>query len=768
MKLKYFLFTIIFIFLSGLIYSADISMDVSIIQTNDRYYLRLENKSGTAFSTAGLIFYFNSITTNIPFQYTVAPYEKKDFEISLNKPDIPGSYDLLAVLNYINNDSVCSTLVCKIIHFDRESVLKPFIWIDAPPVFKEGTFTLFQNNPESLTAIKSFFPEQIQLKKVLTNGKTFSYLVENKNPSMMNTAKIYFLFEKTGIISNSYLHSAGFASANLGMGTFYTVLQQSINFWFIAGPVFLMIILIIAGLGWYLKKNNKNEKIKIRGSILQYSAVVLLFSFLVRFFVYNYPFNAFWDENYHVASAQKYVDGVMFMEPHPPLGKLLIALGEIMLKPNRGIDTSSFLATDYISNFPDCYSFIGVRFIPTLLSMLSVLVFFFILYRISSHLQYSFLFTSLFLFDNAMILHTRAAMLEGSQIFFMLTAVLYFLVLFQKNNCIRFYEYLLLGIFTGLAVSVKLNSGILVLLFALLLLKEYFSVLINLIKKIFQNKEGFFKFLLSSFSDLWKIFYVMVLKAVISTAGIIIVFFIVYYIHFAIGEKVVNGRFYRASEEYKEAIDKKEVSNPLHFFTMLKDNFDYIDNYEKGVPVWDPSKKDENGSPAFGWPFGYKSINYRWQELDGNVIYFYFQGNPLIWWAGLLSIIVSVSLIIGRYIFNLKIKDWKIFNQIIIFSFLYICYMATVLQITRVMYLYHYLIPLIFSMILLFLLFLYIFKDLIEKKDRLLMNIVFLIVIEIVITFLIFSPFTYGIPLSAWDFMKRNWLRVWDLKCIYF
>jgi dolichyl-phosphate-mannose--protein O-mannosyl transferase len=35
----------------------------------------------------------------------------------------------------------------------------------------------------------------------------------------------------------------------------------------------------------------------------------------------------FWDENYHVTSAERYLEGVAHFEPHPPLGLMLIAVG---------------------------------------------------------------------------------------------------------------------------------------------------------------------------------------------------------------------------------------------------------------------------------------------------------------------------------------------------------------------------------------------------------------------------------------------------------
>jgi dolichyl-phosphate-mannose--protein O-mannosyl transferase len=54
------------------------------------------------------------------------------------------------------------------------------------------------------------------------------------------------------------------------------------------------------------------------------------------------------------------------MEPHPPLGKLLIAFSEKIINPNKNIDKSNFLTSDHIKDIPEGYNFTGVRFISTL------------------------------------------------------------------------------------------------------------------------------------------------------------------------------------------------------------------------------------------------------------------------------------------------------------------------------------------------------------------------------------------------------------------
>lgn len=536
-----------------------------------------------------------------------------------------------------------------------------------------------------------------------------------------------------------------------------TVLMQSLPFWIAAIAVFAVIFAVILVIGLKMKKQQEEK-----GFLFIYLSFVLLLSFFTRFLGFSYPFNTFWDENYHVASAQKYIDHVMFMEPHPPLGKMLIALGEVIVNPNKSIDTSGFLTTDYIRDFPAGYSFLGMRFIPVLLSTLSVILFFLILYLLSRNPHYSFLFSFFYLFENSMIVHTRSAMLEGPQFFFMLAAILYFVWLYLKKEKTKFLDYFLLGLTIGLAVSVKVNSLILTLVYLLLAWKDHRDELMALDWKSILTK---WKELLR---PVGKVLWSLVKKAALAVAGIAVVFGFIYYIHFAVGEKVLQGRLYKASKDYELVLNNYQTANPLNFFLMLGDNLKFIDNYQKGVPLWDPTKKDENGSPAFTWPVGYKSINYRWEKSMGKVSYFYYQGNPVIWYSALLAVIMALGLVLAKAAFGFEIKDREKLNLLGFFTFLYFAYMLVMSSISRVMYLYHYLMPLIFAMIVIYLLFLIIFENLIRANDKILYYTVTLIALELFAAYLFFSPLTYGIPIAASDFAKRVWLRIWDLKYLMF
>ncbi len=481
------------------------------------------------------------------------------------------------------------------------------------------------------------------------------------------------------------------------------------------------------------------ESIKENKELYSYALAVLLIAFATYFANYYNPAAVFWDENYHIASAQKYLEGVMYMEPHPPLGKLFIALGEWILHPNAGLDLTYFTQTDYIKHFPKGYSWAGVRLFPALFGTFSGLLFFLILYRISRHAELSFLFSSLYLFENGFILQSRSAMLESTQIFFIFATVLYFLVILDREK-IGYRHYFGFGILMGLSLMVKANGLILILLYPALFLYRV------------KWDHGRLK-------ALWR----FVVDGAVIVLGMAIVTVAVFYVHFALGQKLAK-KHYSASSQYVKVIQEHETANPANFPLMMKDNFRYMKNYSKGVPRYNPCKKGENGSLAVTWPFINKTINYRWSKKDGKVSYLYLMGNPVIWFSVVLAVIVATALMLAHFVFGLQIADRRLFFLIGTFLAIYYSYMITMFNIERVMYLYHYFIPLFTGTFVLFTLFVYLFKPSIESGSRLLMFAVTLFAAEIVLTYWFFGPFTYYKPLSTMEFLQRQWFDFWKLK----
>lgn len=480
--------------------------------------------------------------------------------------------------------------------------------------------------------------------------------------------------------------------------------------------------------------------------------ILLLCSFGIYFTHYGTPGAMFWDENYHIASAQKHIDGVMYMEPHPPLGKMLMALAEVVINPNKNIDKHKFNTTDHIegADTPAGIRFTGYRWPSVVLMTISVLFFYGILHRITRHQLVSFLFSSLIIFDNALVIQARSAMLEGIQLFFVLAELYCFVHIVTRGTPIRLKDYALLGVLIGLGVSVKVTSAIELLLFVML-----FGV------DQWKNIKTY------NYRELAKRLIITVPTGVIP---LVLVFLSVFYIHIGMGTKVIADRTYKASPEYLQAIQRGETWTPSTFVIGLRDNLKYMREYADGVPRLNECKPDENGSYPMDWLLGKKTISYRWDKdtVDGQVEvkYMTIVSNPVIWLSVLGGIVLSLGLIMSKFIYGQKEKNTPLFYWICAFTSLYLCYMIAILQIERVMYIYHYLLPLVFGMVNLGLVFSYIYQDeIIARNKHTLINLSLYIALVIAI-FAFFAPFTYGIGLTEDQFEMRNWFSFWKLQVV--
>lgn len=490
---------------------------------------------------------------------------------------------------------------------------------------------------------------------------------------------------------------------------------------------------------------------KARTLLIIYAVTITVASFCTYFLGYTYPQAPYWDENGYIAIAQKYVDGVMFLSDHPPLGSMLIALGEGMIQPNTQIDTSSFTSTNFVKNIPKGYSFEGIRFFPVLFAWLSAILIFFTFYLFQKNPHLAALFSALYIFDNALIVHSKGAMLEGIQIFFILLAIFYFAYLLQIKKHIHGWNYFLLGVVIALPALTKITGLIVWPLFLFVFLyeqkahlKQWKQQLVPLIKKF-------------------------ALRLLLTLAGFGLIFCLVWYVHFSMGKIVAGTNNYGISEEYKTILRDRATGDIRNFPVMLKDALGYISRYSDGVPKLDACKPGgENGSSPTLWPLGGKAINYRWEKTDdGAVKYMYLQTNPLVWLVGLAGIVISLVLIMSRVFFGLEIKNKRSFYLILSFVILYIGYMTVMLRIERVMYLYHYFIPLIFSFILAYLSFNYIVdEDRLRNNKKVVYGVLIVAMLAIVMTFNFFSPLTYYGALTKDQFYERSWLKAWQLKAI--
>lgn len=483
-----------------------------------------------------------------------------------------------------------------------------------------------------------------------------------------------------------------------------------------------------------------------------YPALLLLLSLSVYLTNYASPRAMFWDENYHIASAQKHIDGVMYMEPHPPLGKMLMAASEVLLGANDNLDKSALNKTSYIQgkDLPQDFSFVGMRLPSTLLMALSVLFCYGLVRRITGYPLVAFVFSCLLIFDNALVVHSRAVMLEGIQLFFVLATLYYLVRSVTSREAIRLRHYAILGLLVGLVISVKINGAVLLLLMAVLFFVDQWANI-----------------------TAWR--WLPVVKRLATSVPsavlpMLAVFFGFFYLHIATGDQLAGSQRYKASPEYLQVIRENRSHTPAGFVIGMKDHWRFMAEYADGVPRLNMCKPGENGSLAVSWPLGTKSISYRWNKdtYDGQVkvAHLYLVANPVVWFSVLLGIVLSIGLVISRYVYGNPVKDSRLFGWICVFTGLYVSYMVAVMQIERVMYLYHYLMPLMFGIINLALIFSYLFRRQLETNKRhTRINLVLFLLLTIGV-FAYFAPLTYGIPITPEQFEQREWFDFWLMQVV--
>lgn len=471
--------------------------------------------------------------------------------------------------------------------------------------------------------------------------------------------------------------------------------------------------------------------------------LVTIISFLTYVRGYDQPAALFWDENYHIASAQRYLNKVYFLEPHPPLGKLMIALGEYILSPNE--KTDQFLDVEYGTGdkLPPNFSYAGYRLFPTLLAWLTAPLFFLVATTLTGSLPIALLVSALYTFDNALVVHARAAMLESTQLFFVALALLTFFTIAKRQLSNRALLLVSgsLGLATAAVIATKVNGLLIVLLLPLI-----FAL------RSIPKRNRAISFLTASLSFLF-------------------VYFGVWRIHFMLGERrleqLPDSGYFSLASDVRAIIDGSQQTHLAAFPRLWWENgVAYVSRYADGVPKLDLSKNDENGSPPFIWPIGARAIQYRWEAAPLNSVkYLFLVSNPFSWALVLGGVILSGALLTARLVFPSSVRLKEPFALFVLLA-LYCGYLFGMSQISRVLYLYHYFVALLFGFLLAGLAMVEVDHvgslQITQKRKT---GLAALGVCGTFLSFLWYSPLTYYKPLTDHEVRSRSLLNLWDLTC---
>jgi len=432
----------------------------------------------------------------------------------------------------------------------------------------------------------------------------------------------------------------------------------------------------------------------------KYLLIIILLSIGTHFAFFGNPNQTVFDEVHFGKFISGYYTHEYYFDIHPPLGKLMIAgFAKIFnFKPE-------FSFANIGEKFPD-NKYLALRFLPSLAGTLLPIVIFLLALQLKFTPQGAFVVGLLVAVENALIVQTHYILMDG---FLLLFGFLTLLFYFKSRSEILNTKYLILAsIFGGLTISIKW-TGLTFLALPFLIEVFYLSRGILPIGRMPLLK-------LLKFGQL--VFYFAVIPLVI--------YFLVFALHFSLLTKPGSGDAFMNPDFQNENIFNK--------FTELN-----IQMYQSNQRL---TATHPYSSQWYSWPFMTRPIFY-WISENSRI---YLLGNPIIWWASTLAVILLLLKNLKFKILNLKL------NTAGILLGGYFLNLLPFIGIKRVMFLYHYLTGLIFAILIL--------VYLIEKQEH--SRKIFIgLAIASAVAFVYFAPLTYGLPLNSKAYEARVWLPSW-------
>ena len=447
--------------------------------------------------------------------------------------------------------------------------------------------------------------------------------------------------------------------------------------------------------------------------------VFLLLGLLRQFVFIWHPREVVFDEVHFGKFVSGYFTGEYFFDIHPPLGKLLIAFAAFIGGFRPGFDFN-VIGEAYTNS-----SYIVLRFVPNLFgAFLPVCIFFFVRSLRGSSLAAFFAGITLVL-ENATLVQSHFIFVDSMLLLFGFFGLTLF---FRYRNYSNKPIYLLAsGIFFGCSASVKW-TGLSFLALA------YLVSIWDIGQKLFEHKYPVKE---------------AVVRGILLIAVPFFIYASIFAVHFSLLEKSGPGDAFMSPAFLKTLIDSPQRHNdsvePLGFWGKFVELNERM--YSANATL---SATHSYSSRFYTWPIMARSVYYWVNQTSPDLMSrIYLLGNPFVWWTAFGAMVFA--LIFWRPGF--PETKWFLYSGWFL-NFL------PFLNIKRVMFLYHYLPALIFSIVIMSFFF---FDNIENTRQSGYRKILFVaLIILFAVGFIFFMPLSYGLPLSPQGYELRRWLNGWE------
>lgn len=467
--------------------------------------------------------------------------------------------------------------------------------------------------------------------------------------------------------------------------------------------------------------------------------ILIVLAIFTRFWQLDKPSEVVFDEVHFGKFVSAYFNHEYYFDIHPPLGKLMIAGTAKLLGFNSGFD---FKQIGEALNAKDLFV---LRFLPALFGVFFIVIIYQLLLALNLSRLGAFAGAFLVIFENAILVESRFILVDIFLLTFGFGGVYTFLLFRKSKGKSRLLYLILTGVLLGLAYSIK-STGI-----SFLGLVLIFTFIDSLSK--FEIKNFKFRSLIFSLKNYlinfeYKKFIVNALSLIFISAA---VYASTFPMHFALLYNSGPGDAYMSTAFQKTLAGNKvstgNIEQPLSYWGKFIELNKAMFNYNSGLTATHP-----DGSKWYEWPLMKKPIYYWVKSGDGVTSNIYLVGNPFVWWLGAFSVLLVISSLLIK-----KIRQ-KLTPEIYFLIAGYVINLLPFVLISRVAFLYHYLTALVFSILILVFMAeklffnnkLKIMDEEIEKqnfKNHRTYFIIYLTFLGLVlISFLVISPLTYGLP----------------------
>ncbi len=447
--------------------------------------------------------------------------------------------------------------------------------------------------------------------------------------------------------------------------------------------------------------------------------LLILAAFLTRFWRLWQPDQVVFDELHFGSFASRYFTGEYFFDIHPPLGKMLIALAAWIggFQPGFAFETIGEPYGDTV--------YLPMRVVPALFGALIVPVTYVLVRQLGGSRPAAYLATAVILLDAALLVESRFILIDSMLLFSGMLSLSLFLALRRKPlGSWRWMGLLLLtGVVLGATISIKWTGlGI----FGLVGLAAFADMIIGLPggRRLLFRAAAYALFLLL-------------------VPGIIYFYFWV--LHFELlpksgpGDAFMTPEF-RASLEGASHQADEELTNVEKVWELNRTMY----SANSGIRAEHPWQ-----SPWWSWPFRPRGLSF-WQEtVNGTTSRIYLLGMPYVWWLVILGVLAFLYMM-ARRIWNWRRLEPDDRRLLLVGALLLIGILASWVPfapIERPVFVYHYFISFILSVLLASLAFDRVLACTGNSRRTRIVSTAGITLM--VLGFLLFSPLAYGYGLPS-------------------